>query len=495
MPTPISISTQQFIAGQWNAGLGDPFESTSPVDESSVWSGREASAVQVREAFAAARQSQAAWWDQPVENRIQICDRFGEIVAQRQEELAELISREIGKPLWESKTEARAVAAKVAISTDAMNSRRGGDSFDLGNSKAVTRFKPHGVLAVLGPFNFPAHLPNGHIVPALLAGNTVVFKPSEQTPAVGAWMASCWSEAGLPAGVLNLVQGGRDVGIAISSQEQMDGLLFTGSSVGGKALHRAFSEHPQKILALEMGGNNPLVIHRPDNILAAAYLTILSAFISAGQRCTCARRLIVVQDETTAEYLDTLVEMIGKVRFGFWNDDPEPFLGTVISAAQGNHVVNEFLELVDRGGKSLVQANQHRSCDALVSPGLIDVTDVASQSDEEVFGPLLSLTRVDSLDAAIATANDTAYGLSAGLISSDSAAYQQFVHEIRAGIVNWNRQTTGASGRLPFGGCGMSGNHRPAGFYSADYCSFPVASLESEQLEMPDAIAVGIDLE
>ena len=308
-------------------------------------------------------------------------------------------------------------------------------------------------------------------------------------------MASCWSEAGLPAGVLNLVQGGRDVGIAISSQEQMDGLLFTGSSVGGKALHRAFSEHPQKILALEMGGNNPLVIHRPDNIRAAAYLTILSAFISAGQRCTCARRLIVVQDETTAEYLDTLVEMIGKVRFGFWNDDPEPFLGTVISAAQGNHVVNEFLELVDRGGKSLVQANQHRSCDALVSPGLIDVTDVASQSDEEVFGPLLSLTRVDSLDAAIATANDTAYGLSAGLISSDSAAYQQFVHEIRAGIVNWNRQTTGASGRLPFGGCGMSGNHRPAGFYSADYCSFPVASLESEQLEMPDAIAVGIDLE
>ena len=495
MPTPILIETKQFIAGQWDVGKGDALESTSPVDESSVWSGNEASPEQVSQAFAAARQAQAAWWDQSVKNRIQICEQFGKIVAGRQEELAELISREIGKPLWESKTEARAVTSKIAISVEAMNTRRGGDSFEMGDAKAVTRFKPHGVLAVLGPFNFPAHLPNGHIVPALLAGNTIVFKPSEQTPAVGAWMAMCWEQAGLPAGVLNLVQGGRDVGVSVSAQDQLDGLLFTGSSTAGKALHHSFSEHPQKILALEMGGNNPLVIHRPDNLEAAAYLTILSAFISAGQRCTCARRLIVVEDDTTSEYLDTLVKMIAKVRFGFWSDDPEPFLGTVISAAQGNHVINEFRELVDDGGKPLVQANQHRGCDALVSPGLIDVTDISKQNDEEVFGPVLSLTRVDSLDAAIAAANDTAYGLSAGLISSEMEAYQQFIHEIRAGIVNWNRQTTGASGRLPFGGSGMSGNHRPAGFYSADYCSFPVASLETDKLEMPESTAIGIDLD
>ena len=491
---PVSIESKQFIAGQWDAGQGSELVSTSPVDESRIWSGNEATVEQVRCAFLAARDAQGDWWDQPLESRILVCQRFSEIVKQRQDELAELISREIGKPLWESKTEAGAVAAKIAVSIDAMKTRRGGDSFEMGASNAVTRFKPHGVLAVLGPFNFPAHLPNGHIVPALLAGNTIVFKPSEQTPAVGAWMVSCWNEAGLPAGVLNLVQGGRDVGIAISKQEQLDGLLFTGSSSAGRALHRTFSEHPQKILALEMGGNNPLVIHQPDNIQAAAYLTILSAFISAGQRCTCARRLIVVEDETTSEYLDALTKMTAKVRFGFWNDDPEPFLGTVISAAQGNHVVNEFLDLIDAGGQALVQANQHRNCNALVSPGIVDITELSNQRDEEVFGPVLSLNRVDSLEAAITLANDTAYGLSAGLISSDQAAYQQFVHQIRAGIVNWNRQTTGASGRLPFGGCGMSGNNRPAGFYSADYCSFPVASLESTTLEMPETIATGIEI-
>lgn len=494
MSDTITISDKNLIGGQWAQGQGAQLISTSPCDESVVWTGNESATSQVVDAFAAARAAFGPWWDQPVENRIAICEKYAAIVAERRDELAELIAREIGKPLWESKTEAGAVSGKVAVSIDAMKTRRGGDSFEMGAAKAVTRFKPHGVLAVLGPFNFPAHLPNGHIVPALLAGNTIVFKPSDLTPAVGAWMAERWQEAGLPDGVLNLVQGGRDVGIAISQQEQLDGLLFTGSSAAGVALNKTLAAHPEKILALEMGGNNPLVIHQAEDLDAAAYLTIQSAYISAGQRCTCARRLIVVEDENTQAYLDRLVEMIGKVRYGFWNDDPEPFLGTVISAQQGQRVMGSFAELVDAGGKALVTSKQHRNCDALISPGLIDATEIANRGDDEVFGPILNVIRVDSLDAAIAEANNTAYGLSAGLISSNKDSYQQFIHQIRAGIVNWNRQTTGASGKLPFGGCGLSGNHRPAGYYAADYCSFPVASLEAEQLEMPETIATGIDL-
>lgn len=494
MSNTMTVNDRLLLDGQWTPGDGSQLTSTSPVDESVVWSGTEASNSQVAQAFQAARIAFGPWWDQPLENRIAVCEKYAEIVAARKDELAELIAREIGKPLWESKTEAGAVSGKVAVSIDAMKTRRGGDSFEMGAANAVTRFKPHGVLAVLGPFNFPAHLPNGHIVPALLAGNTIVFKPSELTPAVGAWMAERWQEAGLPAGVLNLVQGGRDTGIAISTQEQMDGLLFTGSSAAGKALHQTFAEHPQKILALEMGGNNPLVVHQADDLDAAAYLTIQSAYISAGQRCTCARRLIVVEDEKTQNFVDRLVEMIGKVRYGFWNDDPEPFLGTVISGAQGNRVIDSFSKFIEAGGKPLVHAQQHRDCDALISPGLIDITDIENRGDEEVFGPILNVIRVESLDAAIQEANNTAYGLSAGLISSNPDSYRQFIHQIRAGIVNWNRQTTGASGKLPFGGCGMSGNHRPAGYYAADYCSFPVASLEAEKLEMPEAIATGIDL-
>ncbi len=495
MSNTMTTNNKLLIDGQWAQGDGNPLASTSPVDESVVWSGNEASASQVTQAFQSARDAFGPWWDQPIENRIAICEKYAAIVAERRDELAELIAREIGKPLWESKTEAGAVSGKVAVSIEALKTRRGGDSFEMGAANAVTRFKPHGVLAVLGPFNFPAHLPNGHIVPALLAGNTIVFKPSELTPAVGAWMVERWQEAGLPTGVLNLVHGGRDVGIAISQQEQMDGLLFTGSSAAGKALHQTFAEHPQKILALEMGGNNPLVLHQADDLDAAAYLTIQSAYISAGQRCTCARRLIIVEDENTPEFLNRLVEMIGKVRYGFWNDEPEPFLGTVISGQQGNRVIEAFSQSLDSGGKALVHAAQHRDCDALISPGLVDATDIANRGDEEVFGPILNIIRVNSLGAAIAEANHTAYGLSAGLISSNPDSYQQFIHQIRAGIVNWNRQTTGASGKLPFGGCGMSGNHRPAGYYAADYCSFPVASLEAEKLEMPEAIATGIDLD
>lgn len=494
MKNTISINDKNLIGGQWSTGQGAELISTSPCDESVVWTGHESNASQVTEAFSAARTAFGPWWDQPVENRIAICEKYAAIVAERCDELAELIAREIGKPLWESKTEAGAVSGKVALSIEAMNTRRGGDSFEMGSAKAVTRFKPHGVLAVLGPFNFPAHLPNGHIVPALLAGNTIVFKPSELTPAVGAWMAERWHEAGLPPGVLNLVQGGRDVGIAISQQEQLDGLLFTGSSAAGKALNQTLAAHPEKILALEMGGNNPLVIHEADDLDAAAYLTIQSAYISAGQRCTCARRLIIVEDQNTQAFLDRLVEMIGKVRFGFWNDDPEPFLGTVISAQQGQRVMDAYSEIINSGGTALIAPAQHRDCDALVSPGLIDVTEITNRGDEEVFGPILNIIRVNSLDAAVAEANNTAYGLSAGLISSNPESYRQFIHQIRAGIVNWNRQTTGASGKLPFGGCGLSGNHRPAGYYAADYCSFPVASLEAEKLEMPETIATGIDL-
>lgn len=405
-----------------------------------------------------------------------------------------MIARETGKPIWETKTEAGAVAGKVDVSIDAFRTRRDTTSFEMTGMNAVTRFKPHGVCAVLGPFNFPAHLPNGHIVPALIAGNTVVFKPSEVTPAVGAWMVEKWLESGLPAGVLNLVHGSRPVGEAIANHPELDGLFFTGSSRAGKALHQTLAPFPQKILALEMGGNNPLIVHQANDLKAAAYLTILSAYFTSGQRCTCARRLILVDSPESEKFIEALVEMIGGVSFGFYNDDPQPFMGTVISQPMGRRMLEAQSELVSQGGRSIIPLASHRDCDALVSPGLIDVTEVANRSDEELFGPLLNIIRVKNFEAAIAEANNTAYGLSAGLLSSNEDSYKQFIHQIRAGIVNWNRQTTGATGKLPFGGCGMSGNHRPSAYYAADYCSFPVASLESSKLCLPEKALTGIEI-
>ncbi len=489
----LSPNPELRIGSQWIAGDGSSLESISPVDDSCVWKTNEASASQVDQAFAAARKAFGPWWDQDQGNRIAIARKFAELVKGSADELADIISTETGKILWEAKTEAGAVAGKVDVSIDALKTRRDTTSFEMGELKAVTRFKPHGVVGVLGPFNFPAHLPNGHIVPAMLAGNTIVFKPSEQTPAVGAWMMQKWVEAGLPDGVLNLVQGGRDVGEAICKNKEIDGLFFTGSSRAGAALNQALAAEPGKILALEMGGNNPLIVTETADLKAAAYQTILSAFITAGQRCTCARRLILIDNDESNQFVETLVEMSKKVTFGFSSDDPQPFIGTVISGAMGKHILKTQEQLVSRGAVSLLQMESHRGCDALISPGIVDVTEMSDREDEELFGPLLSIIRVPDFDAAISEANNTAYGLSAGILTDNEELYRQFIHRIRAGIVNWNRQTTGASGKLPFGGCGRSGNNRPSAYFAADYCSFPVASLESNTLEMPERLSQGLE--
>jgi succinylglutamic semialdehyde dehydrogenase len=481
------------IGGQWIEGRGDEFVSTSPSSGQIVWCGRAATEGQVEAAFAAARAAFGPWWDQTLDQRIAICQRFAELVKERSEELARLISFEMGKTLWESRSEAATVVAKIAVSLEALRARRDISQFEMSGLQAVTRYKPFGVMAVLGPFNFPAHLPNGHIVPALMAGNTVVFKPSEQTPAVGAWMVKVWQDAGIPTGVINLVQGGREVGIAVSQPERCDGLLFTGSGHVGRALHKAFADFPQKILALEMGGNNPLIIDQVGDLNAAAYQTVLSAFITSGQRCTCARRLILVREGNDIDAtIHALQQMTKRLAIGYFDDTVEPFYGPVINQRAGEMILQGYEALLAKGGRPLATMSSQRDNPALLTPALVDVSEVSGLEDEEIFGPLLTLQVADNLDAAIQIANDTKYGLSAGLFSDDPERYRHFIHRIRAGIVNWNRQTTGASGKLPFGGCGQSGNSRPAGYFSADYCSFPVASLESSTLTMPQKLEPGI---
>lgn len=489
----MSAAPSLLIDGHWQVASGEPGQSTSPSDGTVVWEGRTATAADVRRATEAARNALPAWSLRPQAERIDWARRFAAAVKQQGEALALLISREVGKPLWESKTEVAAVVGKIELAIEALLERRDTTRLPLGDQTAVTRYKPMGVVGVLGPFNFPAHLPNGHIVPALLAGNTVVFKPSEVAPAIGAWLADVWRSIGLPPGVVNLVQGGRGTGEALASDPQLDGLFFTGSSAAGRALHRQFGEWPQKILALEMGGNNPLIVHQAANSAAAAYHTVLSAYLTAGQRCTCARRLIVVADGREQQFLDALVGWIGRLRVGYYTDQPEPFCGPVISAAQGQRLLAAQDEMLAAGGKSIVPLRALRGSPALLSPGLIDLTDAARRSDDEHFGPLLQLYRVPDLDAAIQLANSTAYGLAAGLLSDDPAAFEYFIARIRAGVVNWNRQTTGASGKLPFGGCGLSGNYRPSGYFAADYCSFPVATMQAETLDLPATLQPGIE--
>lgn len=483
-----------YMHDQWIEGEGPLLQKTNPADGTMLWQGTSASTGQVDQAVQQAKEAFLPWARLSFAEREIIINRFREILQDNQSELAAIISQETGKPAWESQTEVQSMINKVAISVQAYQQRTGSSTTEQKDGFAALTHRPHGVLAVLGPYNFPGHLPNGHIVPALLAGNTIVFKPSELTPWTAEQTVRYWQQAGLPAGVLQLLQGGAEVGSALSQHHGLSGLLFTGSAKTGYALHRQFAGQPDKILALEMGGNNPLIVHDPADIDAAVYLTIQSAFVSAGQRCTCARRLLVRQGEVGDAFLARLVAVTRAMRIGGWQDDPAPFMGTVISAAAAAQLLAAQAYLMTMGAEPLLQMNQLIPDTGFVSPGILDVTalDATLRPDEEYFGPLLKVIRYQALDDAIEIANHTRYGLALGLISDQAEDFELVRVAARAGIVNWNRPLTGAASNAPFGGIGASGNHRPSAFYAADYCAWPMATLAASHPQLPETLPAGL---
>ncbi len=484
--------SELFIDGDWVAGSGPEFSSRNPGTDEVVWQGAGASLADVDFAVASARRAFAAWSALDFETRVAIVKRFAAILGERKETIAAAIGRETGKPLWEARTEVATMAAKVEISITSYHERTGEKRTAMADGTAVLRHRPHGVVAVFGPYNFPGHLPNGHIVPALIAGNTVLFKPSELAPGVARATVEAWRDAGLPAGVLNLVQGEKDTGVALANHRQIDGLFFTGSSDTGTLLHRQFGGRPEIVLALEMGGNNPLVIGEVADLDAAVHHTIQSAFLSAGQRCTCARRIFVPEGADGERFLARFVEVTARIRADRYDAEPQPFMGAVISARAASRLVEAQASLLGAGAQALIAMEQRDPKLGFVNAAILDVTAVRDLPDTEYFGPLAQVIRYGSFDEAIALANDTAYGLSAGLLSDDADAWAHFQRSIRAGIVNWNRPTNGASSAAPFGGTGRSGNHRPSAYYAADYCAYPMASVESERLNMPASLSPGL---
>ena len=465
---------------------GQELISTEPATGAILWRGV---AGNPDAEVAAARAGWSEWAAKPLAFRIETLRRFANVVRARTDAFADVIARETGKPLWEARTEVEAVIAKVDISVTAYSERTGQRRQEAAGGRLSVRHKPHGVLAVLGPYNFPAHLPNGHIVPALLAGNAVVFKPSEKTPASGQFLVECYRQAGVPEGCIRLLLGGVEQGKGLAAHPDIDGLLFTGSARTGIALNRQFAAQPEKILALEMGGNNPILVWDTPDLYTAAVLVVQSAFTSAGQRCTAASRLIV--DQKLAEpLLAEIDKIISRIIIGEPHADPQPFMGPVIDNDTADMLTESFLTLSTRGGRPIRHMRRLIADRPFLTPGLIDMTDASERPDIELFGPLLQVIRADDFDEAIAIANDTRYGLSASLISQTPQLYDRFWANIRAGIVNWNKPTNGAASNAPFGGIGWSGNHRPSAYYAADYCAYPVVSSEAEQARA--AIGIGL---
>ena len=461
--------------------------SNEPATGQTLWTGESGD---VDAEVGRARAAWSAWAAKPLSVRIETLRRFANATRAKKDVFADLIARETGKPLWEAVTEVEAVVNKVDISVSAYSERTSQRRLEgaLGARVAV-RHKPHGVLAVLGPYNFPAHLPNGHIAPALIAGNAVVFKPSEKTPAVGEFLTALYHEAGVPEDVVRCVQGGPDIGRALSAHPGLDGLLFTGSARAGLSLHRQFAETPHKILALEMGGNNPLVVWNSPDVYAAAVIAVQSAFLSAGQRCTCARRLIV-EDGKHEELIATIARISDRLIADHPHATPAPFMGPVIDNDAADQLQEAFLDLMGQGGRAIRRLDRPADDKPFLTPAIIDVTDVANRKDGEMFGPILQVIRVPDFDAAIAEANATRYGLSAALVGGSPDLYDKFWANVRAGVINWNKPTNGAPSNAPFGGIGLSGNHRPSAYYAADYCAYPVTSSEADQVRA--SIGVGL---
>lgn len=452
--------------------------SYEPATGSELWRGRIGDAEDV---VARARRAWPTWASQPLSTRIELMRRFANEVRKEAEKLADTIARETGKPLWEARTEVDSVVDKVEVSVRAFAERTAQRKLDSAlNGTAAVRHKPHGVLAVISPYNMPALLPAAQIVPALIAGNVVVFKPSEKAPASGDLLTRCFHRAGISAAVVQVLHGGPEQGQALTVHDGVDGVLFTGSAHAGVSINRRLASNPGKLVALELGGNNPIVVWDTPKIIDAAAIVVQSAFTSAGQRCSAARRLILkstMYDAVISEVRRLTERLIVGAPF----DTPSPFMGPVIDNAAADGLTESLVYLLSNGGRAIKHMTRLRDDLPFVSPAIIDVTRIEERPDVELFGPLLQVIAVDDFDEAIAEANNTRFGLTAALIGGSPQDYNRFWANIRAGVVNWNRPTIGESAAAPFGGVGLSGNNRPGGYYAADSCAYPVSSAEMEQ--------------
>ncbi len=436
----------------------------------------------VDQACEAAQKAFPAWSELTIEKRMETLNRVKEILVSRQEELAEVISRETGKPLWETKTEAAAVIGKFTVTFDyslelvkevrVENATPTGDGF--------IRYQPRGVFAVLGPFNFPAHLPNGHIVPALVTGNCVVFKPSEFTPATAQLMAECYQEAGVPEGVFNLVQGNGEVGRRLVTHKKVDGILFTGSYETGLKITESTVQDYWKIRALEMGGKNSTIVWKDADLEKSVYESLIGVYLSAGQRCSCTSR-IFLHPEISEAFTEMFYKKAKKLTIGHWSEDP--FMGPLINEKSLDTYVR-FQDIAVREGAEKIMRGKALELDYkgyYVTPSIYKVKNYDPQStyqNTEIFGPNAALYEVSELEEAIKITNDSGFGLSMAIFTKEKENYQKCLQKAKVGLLNWNRTTNGASSKLPFGGYGKSGNDRPSAHFAVYYCTRPVASIE-----------------
>ncbi|RYZ72375.1 MAG: aldehyde dehydrogenase family protein [Proteobacteria bacterium] len=440
----------------------------------------------VDSAIQSAKSAFKSWKKLPASERFVYLRKYRDALKARENTIVETISREVGKPLWESKTEFQAMLNKVDITIEDSMKLIAPLRIDnvLPGVVGKSEYRPHGVMAVIGPFNFPGHLPNGHIVPALVTGNTVVFKPSEKTPMTGQLIAEAMHEAGLPSGVFNLVQGERETSRRLCVHEGVNGILFTGSyEVGTRIKQDTLLQH-WKLLALEMGGKNSSIVWEDADLDSAVYEVLTSAFLTTGQRCSATSRAIV-HESLMERFLEKLHAASKAFKIG--HPFENAFMGPVIDSSTVDRFL-KFQPIATRDGFEILMRGKvlelpyagHYVTPAIAFMHNADPAHARKSvyQQTELFAPNLAVQGVTDLDQAIALANITQYGLVTSVFTKSTEVYEKCSEDLECGLINLNRGTVGASSRLPFGGLKKSGNHQPTALSSVFYCAYPVASLE-----------------
>lgn len=492
-----------FLNGEFcePSDIEDSILSISPADREDCLGEFPTSVASVELAVLQAHDAFKVWKRTSFSERASYLRKYQEVIRSRADEMAEALAREVGKPLWEAKTEINAMVGKVDVTLNEGMADISETKIEnvLPGTEGLCRYRPLGVLAVIGPFNFPAHLPNGHIVPALAAGNTVIFKPSEKTPLTGQLLAECVAAAGFPKGVFSMVQGARAIAKRLVEHEAVAGVLFTGSYDVGLAIKRATIEQPGKLLALEMGGKNGAIICDDANLELALYETICGAFMTTGQRCSATSR-IFVDERIFSQFCDRFAAIAKKLDIGHPLDNP--FMGPLIDQASfervqgyGEQLIGDGFDVVqmptplDKGKKGFyLQACVAQAKKVFTAK---DLRQSKTQT-EEVFGPAVTIFPFKELQTAIDCVNATDFGLVASVFTKDREVFENCWHELETGLVNWNKPTIGAASKLPFGGLKKSGNHFPTALHAGRYVTAPITSLCAPGIENPEIKIPGI---
>ncbi|MBI4313874.1 MAG: aldehyde dehydrogenase family protein [Candidatus Omnitrophica bacterium] len=460
----------------------DPGDLDHPVGQV----GESASAVDL--AVAAAAGAQKKWAAASLPVRRGLLRRFQKALKRRCGGLVELISRESGKPRWEAAREVGRMIARVDEIFEFAQRRVQPYEFSAGSGvQAQCRYRPQGVLAVLGPFNFPAHLAASQFLPGLLTGNAVVFKPSEKTPFVGQWVAEFMQEADAPAGVFNMVQGGGDVGRRLVQHAHVNAVLFTGSYAVGKKIQQVVLEQPAKCVALEMGGKNAVIVLADADLKLSAREAAVGAFSMAGQRCNATSR-ILVERKVAPLFIQYFLDVTDRMKTGY-PLDPDVFMGPLVgpeALAAYQEVQRKALQegyvALRAGGPAQVPGR--RGYYVRPSVHLEKHPKIQAKSvyrTQEWFVPDAVILVTDSDEQAVRLNNEVPYGLVTSVFTKSRKRFEKMYARIDTGLVNWNRGTVFSSGRLPFGGTKASGNHRPAGMFAIDACVYPVAVLQDRR--------------